>query len=152
MLLVTSVELRWDQFAWLLQIHSEVDLYPDSHSFLVLQDECELKADKSGSVTIKITNPGNWHTACHTYSGRFLWHDLKLTTYRESWRGDFVLQCQTPGWLLSGGGGFYHGRLTSGGWYPFPHRTCRLGHVRLYYGVWNAEWLTWVRGETRGKP
>jgi len=70
------MELRRDQFAYMITaahlIHSKVDLHPGSHSFRIPPDECEFNADKSGPGTVKTNKPGNWHTACHIYTGRFL--------------------------------------------------------------------------------
>jgi len=47
----------------------------------------------------KTNNPGNWHTASRYIHRRFLWHELKLTTYR---RGILSHRIRLRG-LLSGG-------------------------------------------------
>jgi len=104
-LLATSMEMRQDQFAYMITA-AWCRLTSKFTFFFVPLDEYELKAVQEQS---KVNNQGNWHTACHTYTGRFLRHELELTTYREFWiPGDFVLQYQTPGGLLSG-------RLCQGG-------------------------------------
>jgi len=98
-LLATSMELRLDQFAYMITaahlVYSKVDLHPDSYSRARIESGEERSRNRKQIRQLP---------QCLSFIHREIFMTWKSFQHTgNSYKGDFVPKCQTPGGLLSRG-------------------------------------------------